>query len=386
MVRSAFGYRAEITTWSDDRPVQTVELAEPDWEPALQWSYFQQIRAGARQPMMRCLDGCIEPVWDPALGQPFVSALRVRPGARRAAARSVAIEIPTRYLRPAVEHAASRLVTEGRLVAGEPFRFRVVAGPAPSLERRLPGHDDGVHAVPIAHRLPIAAASIARLGASAERDAIAADPVDLRVVVHASVLEAAVSLAAATPDAEAGGVLVGALCRDVDDGDLFLDVRALLPARHAVAQPDRLTFTPETWADAHAAIALRGNDECFVGWAHSHPFFCRDCTPAARRTCALALPFFSEQDRSLHRTVFGRPFDVALLVSDGGPSGHSCALFGWRRGMIERRGYSVAGHTAAASSPATPSSPARSDDGPGVAPRLSESRSTCGGRDARAPD
>jgi hypothetical protein len=175
------------------------------------------------------------------------------------------------------------------------------------------------------------------------------------VVLLPEVLEQAVALARGAPDLEVGGVLSGTLARDVD-GELFLEVRALLPARHAVSRPDRLTFTADTWADARAALALRGGDECLLGWFHSHPFFCRNCSPQAQRQCVFATPFLSEHDRSLHRAVFGRPFDVALLVTDRGPAGHVCSLFGWRQGMLEQRAYHVFGDapTRPASAQATP--------------------------------
>jgi hypothetical protein len=41
----------------------------------------------------------------------------------------------------------------------------------------------------------------------------------------------------------------------------------------------------------------------------------------------------------LHRTVFGRAFDIALLLSELGGSEPSYDLFGWRQGMIVARGF-----------------------------------------------
>ena len=49
-------------------------------------------------------------------------------------------------------------------------------------------------------------------------------------------------------------------------------------------------------------------------------------------------PFFSQDDRALHRAVFQGAFNVALLVSDLGDD-LSVDLFGWRGGEIAQRGF-----------------------------------------------
>jgi hypothetical protein len=372
-IRSEYRYSAEISAF-EGRPIQTVELADPDWAPALDWAYFQHVRAGARSPLMRCADGTIEPVWDDAAGRPFVSAIRVAPGTRRRA--GPACEIPSRYLRSEVEIATAPLVTAGSLKAGDPFHYRILASPRTTA--RVVGQRDGGIAVEnIAQALPVQSGSLAAsLAHSAELDSEFTDAVDMRVVIAAEVLEAAVALAASMRDLETGGVLVGTLRRDESTCELFLDVHALLPARHAISQPDRVTFTPDTWAEARTAIALRGRDECLVGWMHSHPWFCAKCPPEAQRRCVLSRPFLSDQDRSLHRTVFARPFDVALLVTDHGGAGHSLAVFGWRRGIIERRGYHVSGR--APQGIAAAGFAAESNDLARVRPPKSTTQRSCG--------
>lgn len=54
----------------------------------------------------------------------------------------------------------------------------------------------------------------------------------------------------------------------------------------------------------------------------------------------MAKPFFSPEDRSLHKAVFGRAFDIALLLSDLGEH-VSADLFGWQAGRIDARGYAT---------------------------------------------
>ena len=85
-------------------------------------------------------------------------------------------------------------------------------------------------------------------------------------------------------------------------------------------------------------------DNLIAGWWHAHPFFCKRCPVRRRRRCALSRPVFSTDDRALHRAVFGRGFDLALLLSDLGTARPSCDLFGWRRGVIAARGFYVLGN------------------------------------------
>lgn len=339
-ILSRYEFWAEVTPVDGAEPLGTVPLRRPDFEPALQWAYLQRVRRALAPAVMHCGDGVVEPVWDEELGRPFVESIGIRVGTSGVTPLS---RIPIAYLRKSVEMAASGWVAEGRLAAGEPFRYRLVAH-ASSDESSMAEDESGITAEPIPQPLDLQEREMAAVvDASEARDAEWSDDTDLLVVIPLTILEEVVVLAEAAGELEMGGVLVGGLCRDRASGDLFVEVRAQLPARHGCAASDRFTFTAETWADARAAIALRGEGECLVGWHHSHPFFCRRCSVESRLRCPLLRPFLSEHDESLHRTVFGRAFDLALLVTDRGPDGREVALFGWRHGLLLRRGYRVSG-------------------------------------------
>jgi len=51
--------------------------------------------------------------------------------------------------------------------------------------------------------------------------------------------------------------------------------------------------------------------------------------------------FFSSQDEALHRTVFPKAFSLALVVSEIAEDDRRIALFGWRRGRVEQRGFHI---------------------------------------------
>jgi proteasome lid subunit RPN8/RPN11 len=112
-------------------------------------------------------------------------------------------------------------------------------------------------------------------------------------------------------DREVGGFLVG---RIRTDGSRR--VTGALEARHTREHRADLTFTPETWSDAHEQIAARGRDEQIVGWYHSHPGFGI---------------FLSEHDRFVHEGFFGGAGQIALVVD---PLRRRQGVFGWRDGRL----------------------------------------------------
>jgi hypothetical protein len=66
----------------------------------------------------------------------------------------------------------------------------------------------------------------------------------------------------------------------------------------------------------------------------------------------------SVDDRQLHRVAFPRAYTCALVVSDVDDDNVGHALFGWRRGVLERRGFHVSGNTELVYVPAAAARPA----------------------------
>src|SRR5262249_31319548 len=104
-------------------------------------------------------------------------------------------------------------------------------------------------------------------------------PEDLPVFIPRGVLEDALQEARRTPDREGGGVLLGHLRRDADDGEVFLEVACQVPAEGTEADATSVTFTADTWAHSRQVADLRGEGEVFAGWVHSHPFSLPDPCP-----------------------------------------------------------------------------------------------------------
>jgi len=228
---------------------------------------------------------------------------------------------------------------------GETFTFRVCAYPDPAehTASKTVAESSDFTLEEISQPLPLQSRDLqATLAQASYRGA---DSVsrhqDMPLLIRQSVLDEAADLTRRAGHHETGGFLIGCLCGDAETPEIFAEVTAQIPARHSVADRTSLKFTPETWSAAQAAISLRGREEILLGWWHSHPHFCADCPAEQRSRCALSKPFFSDKDRALHRAVFPRAFDVALLLSNLGDDDLSSDVFGWRQGMIAARTYHV---------------------------------------------
>lgn len=343
-------YRYTLDLQSEDGRSLERAVVTPDWNAALAWVHFEGIRAGLLPAVTRTGPEAVEPLWDDRHGEPHVAAFRVTVGSP--GGRSVSREIPRTYLRSLAHERSAGLIERGVLQAGDVFRWVVSAFPLAGAEPVASDPvGDGFGIEEVEQILPIDATSLGALAArSVPAGSVADEAHDLvPVFVPQAVLDEAMALAREAGDLETGGVLVGALHRDADAGDsdvptLFVEVTAQVPARHTLSASTKLTFTSDTWAAVHAAIALRRRGEIMLGWWHYHPDFCRlrNCPLERRRECTGASPFFSGEDVHLHATCFPAGHQVALLVSDSAAAGGlSSSLFGWSHGAVLPRAFQV---------------------------------------------
>jgi proteasome lid subunit RPN8/RPN11 len=330
---SEYRYYASLTT-EDGRAVGDAPL-DVDWVPAEQCAYFEQHVRQRALGRARSSPVRIEPVWKEGGQPPVVRGVRISATDRESTCRPQ--ELPLGYFHDAVVDASSRFVEAGRLAVGQRFRYEIFALPDRE-PKALAGNVIVVEETSAADPAVETAGLDALMGAATAhrtaRRGTDAAPDQMPVFVPERVLGEATEIARSAGDVEAGGILVGRLCRDAS-GTVFVVVTAQIAAEHTVATRESLRFTPATWAGIEAALALRGRNESILGWQHSHPFFCELCPPERRRYCALSRPTFSVADRSLHREVFQRAWNVALLLSFLGGEMPSYDVFGWRLGRIE---------------------------------------------------
>lgn len=323
---------------------------EPSWESAFEWAHWQAVRAGLVQPLMGDPGGSVEPVWGPD-GAPCVSAVRVRVGGDPGVCASAhRLSADSAFFRALAQYASGVQRDRGELEGGQRHSHRLMA-------RRIPGR--GATAVrdadpecdarwgleTVSEPLPIRSASLAPRVAAATLRGPDARADDLRVFIAESVLAGAAAAAREAGNVEVGGALLGHVSRDAQQVTPFVDITAEVPARHTEATRSSLTFTANTWAAIGAAAAHRGRGEQVIGWWHLHPDFaggaCRACPPERRRACPLSNAFFSGTDVHMHRAVFPRAFQTALLLSDLGQPELDVGFYGWHEGVIAARGFEV---------------------------------------------
>jgi len=330
------GYRYVLELFKEDGAWLGRVSAEADWIPALEWTRLWALRRGLLPREALAATASLEPVWDAEAGEPHLAGFQV---AIAAAGREARCSFATAYFRTLAEQASRHFVEQGLLCEGEIFRFAVAA------YRRFPPSDNGGGAVELPPPLSIHPASLeAYLRRAAPVGVI--DAQDYPVFLPAALLKELEELTRAHAGFETGGVLIGRLLHDPAAPELFAELAAQIPLR-GQGEPTRLSFTPERWTEIQAALALRRREETCLGYWHSHPVaaWCREkgrqCCPERLPACALAEGYFSGEDRALLRAVFPRAYSLGLVVNDQPLGRLTFSLFGWRRGLIQPRGYYV---------------------------------------------
>ncbi len=328
MGENAPTYRFAVEHFSREGRTLGQALVTPDFQPARECARFEAARRGILPLVTEAAAGEIVPIWCDELGPPHCTGIRV-----------LETDFSADYFLEAAQQKAGEYREKGEVRAGDPLWFRVCAYPA-AAEEPPPQHPAavGFGVESLAEPIALGERSLAKMVASSE-EVGDPDPHDAPVFVAAQVLREVQALSEQAGDVETGGVLVGRLDRDSEGSEIFAEVVAQIPARYAEACAASFAFTPDTWAAAHAALALRGRSELVLGWWHSHPHFCRSCPEEKRESCRFARPFFSADDVHLHRTCFPQAWQLALLVSELRGGERVPALFGWRMGRVVARSF-----------------------------------------------
>jgi proteasome lid subunit RPN8/RPN11 len=117
---------------------------------------------------------------------------------------------------------------------------------------------------------------------------------------------------------ETGGFLLGGLHHD---RQVYVELRAFLPAAGTASRATSLRFTHDTWAAMTRQVEVDHPDELVVGWHHTHP--------------GLGV-FLSAYDMFIHRHFFSQPWQIALVVD---PRGRQFSFFQWHGGKVVDCGF-----------------------------------------------
>ncbi|MGP8251892.1 MAG: Mov34/MPN/PAD-1 family protein [Terracidiphilus sp.] len=328
-------YRFAVAMFGEDGAELGTIPARRDWEPAVEWTRLCHQRRGEL-----ALDGnggaSVLPLWEESLGEPYCRGYRVEIAGN--GGLPVSSDFPITDFQDFASVAAALFVERKVLREGELYRYLVVAQPAPP-EAAGGG---GLQVTNASPRIPAREASLMSFLARATPHG-EAHAIDMPVFVSGRVLAEAEEQTRAREGAETGGILIGLLWRDSSEGELFAEITAQIPAEHTASTNVKLTFTPQTWAAADAALRLRGRGEIYLGYWHSHPVreWCkgRSCTLEAQKNCRFAKDFFSADDEAVMRAVFPRAYSVAIVANDTAFTDLTFSMFGNRQGITRPRGF-----------------------------------------------
>ena len=135
-------------------------------------------------------------------------------------------------------------------------------------------------------------------------------PAGLSVFVHLDTMASILSALPSDKPIEAGGLLIGYNCVDVQGK--YLLITDAIPATLAEGQRLCLTFTHQAWDQMLTHKHREFPGELIVGWYHTHP--------------GLGV-FLSGPDLFIHQHFFSDPMQVALVID---PAQFTWGLFYWR--------------------------------------------------------
>ncbi len=321
----------------DGTPVGQFDI-DVDWVPADQWVRLLALRRGVT-PLHAT--GEVQPLRRKR-GGPAMIGFRVCMQCE-GGGLPVCCEFGNTYFTRAARQLSALLRVQGRLAADERFMFVPLAylrSESRPTERDAPRFrvTDATPPPVVRERtLPPSGIAVVELGETWTAD--------VPMFVQGSVLDEIAALTRRAGGVETGGVLVGDLCRDRTQAEVFGRITAQIPAEGAIATATSLSLSSDTWTAMRRALEARASDEQMLGWWHSHPVrhWCAadGCQRTGHDDCASAAPIFSERDEMVHRTVFPAAHTVALVANEVSDTNVSFAVYGWRMGTLQRRGMHV---------------------------------------------
>ncbi len=115
---------------------------------------------------------------------------------------------------------------------------------------------------------------------------------------------------------ESGGFLIGSVTQELGKTNIL--IKAFIEARNCEATPTTLTFTHDTWNEAHKEVGKRFPKDKILGWIHTHPDFGI---------------FLSEYDKFIHENYFSGENQIAMVVD---PIRHIEGFYFWINGRLEK--------------------------------------------------
>jgi hypothetical protein len=346
MSSESYQFRLELTD-SQGTVIAQRELVEADFNRATSATYWSALRSGLLRD------------YEPAVEQAQITPRFATVGSEPSRAEGFRVVIPTLDGEPFVCDFSIRYFAAEAACLRAQIAPRGNDGSDSALyytlqsfldDRQNKADQAAIELGPTTTLVPLVSRSLADLGSLIAWD----DPSEssMPIVVARSVVKDACDEASRNPDREIGGLLLGHVCRDPQDGRIFAKINCLASGHGTTeSTATTLTFSPESFERARRMIALRARGgqplEILIGWHHTHPFkLCQECPLPTPPECLDKIFFFSSDDVQVMSTTFYQPFMCGLL-SGVDPRleqalGHSpVRCFHWMDGEVVRGGFSV---------------------------------------------
>jgi proteasome lid subunit RPN8/RPN11 len=143
---------------------------------------------------------------------------------------------------------------------------------------------------------------------------------DFQIVFRQTALDRVRAAAAATPENEVVGVLIGNIYADNTGPFVLVENMVPMQSERGVG---RATFSQSTWQSLQAHIAKEFTNRRIVGWYYTHP---------------KQGPTMSALDRFLHDTFFCLPWQLAMSHD---PTTRQEAVFSGYKGSVQKTAFLI---------------------------------------------
>ena len=146
---------------------------------------------------------------------------------------------------------------------------------------------------------------------------------DICIFIQQKTMNALIEEGKQSTAVERGGVLVGTVYENADQGKHIVEISDLIIGEHMVSSMTQLRYTFESWQAQHQRMQEDFLDKRIVGWYHTHLI---EGGIYQRQNSERSKLFFSRDDHFLHKQFFPEPWHVAMVLD---PKGNSI-FFQWK--------------------------------------------------------
>ncbi|MBN2329698.1 MAG: hypothetical protein JXR73_21330 [Candidatus Omnitrophica bacterium] len=332
MIENHYDYCVEIHS-KEDGLIAKCRM-NIDWAPAVEDALWRGICLGVLDAFHPDGDIAIEPSFDPELQAPYIAGFSIR---LPIANHPFSVEFNSQYFWMQLYPLTSLLHQQNQSGDKNAYYYQFFAMKKSSFVETETKSSIKIKALEPAFSM----ISIDLQSYREKSESVDNPQKEFPVFIRRTVLDECIEQSKEAGSLEIGGVLLGSVGKDKDE--TFLEITHQIPVQ-SPGTLNKLEFKPETWEYMRWKVQQRGVQGDWIGWWHTHSYLkdvCHKCEKYKTNSCHAGSLFFSTDDYAVQRTVFPRAYSVALVIGESPCAGLQYGLWGWRKGLMERRGFYV---------------------------------------------